>query len=140
MTSKKRKDLSLKDRVAVIEKYETAKSLRKVADEFGVSAQQIQRILKQKDEIRARYVSNNNPSRKRLRTGHFDLESQLVAWIKSMRGRNAEISGPLIIEKAKELAQTCEDPPLEFSVGWLDRFKSRHNIRFTKLHGEARDG
>ena len=109
MTSKKRKDhLSLKDRVAVIEKYETVKSLRKVADEFGVSAQQIQRILKQKDEIRARYVSNNNPSRKRLRTGHFDLE--------------------------------CEDPPLEFSVGWLDRFKSRHNIRFTKLHGEARDG
>ena len=65
MTSKKRKDLSLKDRVAVIEKYETVKSLRKVADEFGVSAQQIQRILKQKDEIRARYVSNNNPSRKR---------------------------------------------------------------------------
>ena len=129
MTSKKRKDLSLKDRVAVIEKYETVKSLRKVADEFGVSAQQIQRILKQKDEIRARYVSNNNPSRKRLRTGHFDLESQLVAWIKSMRGRNAEISGPLIIEKAKELAQTCEDPPLEFSVGWLDRFKSRHNIQ-----------
>jgi len=47
-----------------------------------------------------------------------------------MRAQNATINGPLMMEKAKQLAITLEHQDFEPSHGWLERLKSRHNIKF----------
>jgi len=48
------------------------------------------------------------------------------------------LSDALLIEKAKSLANELNIPEgtLQFSSGWLQRFKERNGIRHEKLHGE----
>ena len=49
------------------------------------------------------------------------------------------LSDALLIEHAKLLASKLEIPEgaLNFSVGWLQKFKQRHSIHQVKLHGEG---
>ena len=90
-------------------------------------------------------TANENMERKRKRAGSLpDIESQLMNWFSKMRNLKAEISGPLLIQKAQSLARehqekTGEYLDLEFSTGWLAGFKSKHNLAFKKLHGEKAD-
>ncbi len=41
-----------------------------------------------------------------------------------------------MLEKAKQLAMTLWHQDFEPSHGWLERLKSRHNIKFIKVSGE----
>jgi len=45
----------------------------------------------------------------------------------------------MLIEKARKLASELEIPrdALQFSSGWLQKFKDRNGIRLRKLEGEA---
>ncbi|KAG7273270.1 hypothetical protein CRUP_009698, partial [Coryphaenoides rupestris] len=61
----------------------------------------------------------------------------LQEWIDNARARNAPLSGPLVREKAEELAAGLGEDDFKVSVGWFERFKRRENIVFKKLHGEA---
>jgi hypothetical protein len=49
------------------------------------------------------------------------------------------LSDALLVEKAKQLADNLGVPAgsLQFSHGWLQKFKNRHGIHQQKLHGEA---
>ena len=49
------------------------------------------------------------------------------------------LSDAVLIEHAKSLASKLEIPEgaLNFSVGWLQKFKKRHSIHQVKLHGEG---
>lgn len=47
------------------------------------------------------------------------------------------MTGPLIIEKAKELAAELGIENFTGSAGWLQKFKKRHKIEQYTLHGEA---
>ncbi|PKC68318.1 hypothetical protein RhiirA1_393026 [Rhizophagus irregularis] len=49
------------------------------------------------------------------------------------------LSDVLLVEKAKQLADELNVPEgiLQFSSGWLQKFKDRNNIRQIKLQGEA---
>ena len=55
MASKKRKVLTLDERVKAIKLVESGKSSRKVAEDFGVGRTQIQETLKRKREIMEDY-------------------------------------------------------------------------------------
>lgn len=133
----KRKDLSLREQVDAIREVEAGSSLRKVAVKFGVSHQQISRALKRKEEVLDSYHLNSNPDRKRARQGHAPLlEERLMAWFREMRAKKAEISGPLLLEKARALSDEI-GVGMQFSDSWITRFKERNHLKFATLHGEA---
>ena len=46
------------------------------------------------------------------------------------------VTGPLLAEKAKQLAQIMGLPEFQPSGGWIDRWKTRHGIKFLKIQGE----
>ncbi|KAG7264811.1 hypothetical protein CRUP_005580 [Coryphaenoides rupestris] len=76
--------------------------------------------------------------RKRARAGKAPVvEAALVKWIDNARARNVPLSGPLVREKAEELAAGLGEDDFKVSVGWFERFKRRENIVFKKLHSEA---
>ena len=56
-----------------------------------------------------------------------------------MRQHQIVLSDAILIERAKTLANGLGIPegPLNFSVGWLQKFKSRNNIHQIKLQGEG---
>lgn len=73
---------------------------------------------------------------KRLRPGpNKRVEDALLLWFKDMRSKQATITGPILMEKAKDYAKMLN---VEFvpTTGWLERWKKRENIHFKKVHGE----
>ena len=60
-----------------------------------------------------------------------DVETAILCWFRKIRGENAPINGPLLLEQAHSLAiimnSDCQPLP-----PWLERLKKRENISFQK--------
>jgi len=74
--------------------------------------------------------------------GKYDeLESVLKKWMAQVRSEPNPIplDGPLITEKALEIAKKMNIDGFTASNGWLHRFKLRDGIRWRQISGEAKD-
>ena len=69
--------------------------------------------------------------RRVLRKPKFgQLDSALYEWFKVKRSEGVAVSGPMLIEKGKDLhAELDLTEKCAFSEGWLAGFKNRHGIR-----------
>ena len=130
----KRTTLPLKDKVALIKKFETGSttSHRQLAALYNCGRTQVAEILKRKTEIMAAFETNMNSQSKRLKSGAAP-EMQMVDnmtwdWFSSKRGDGMSITGPLLQEKALFFAASIGLTDFKASNGWLQRFKvSDHN-------------
>lgn len=73
------------------------------------------------------------------------LEKALFKWVCDQNNRGVSLSGELVIMQARKMLRMAnahlpeeEQIKLNFSNGWIERFKKRHNIRFRRVHGEAK--
>lgn len=130
--------------ITVAQKLEILEKLRKgakqshLADEYGVNQSVISRVKKNESELRERPLTDSH--RRKQRSGmHADLEKALLTWFDQMRSKNAPINGPMMMEKAKQMAITLGIDDFEPSTGWLERLKQRNSIKFFRLHGEKAD-
>jgi len=134
------KTLTLAQRVDVIERLNRNESQTSIATAFGVNQSQISRIQKNKDKIIEEWQRNSNPDRKRKRVGKSeDIEEALVRWFSQARSRQLPVSGPLLMEKADQLAHGLGITDFKATNGWLERWKTRNAIQFKKQHGEKQD-
>ena len=144
MASKTRNELSLAQRVAVIEhsRKNPTHGSRKLAEHFQCGRTQIQSILKNKDAIMAEYEADSIPSsRKRHRPSAFDdINEAMYKWYSLARQRSVPVSGPMLQEEARLMAQKLDHAEgFKASNGWLESFKKRHNIRQFTISGESAD-
>lgn len=103
--SKKRVFLTLGQRIEVIESHEKGNSERKLSDIFGCGKTQINKILKDKVAIRKEWENFKFRDVKRMRTEKFlNINEALMEWFRAARAKNIPISGPLMKEKAMEIA------------------------------------
>lgn len=139
--SKKRKVLTLEDRVKVIKLLESGRSTRLVAEEFGVGKTQVQQTLKRKAEFMSDYENNVNPESKRQKrvTVNDDINELTWKWFQDASARRIHLSGPLIKERALKFAEELKIDTFKASNGWLDSFLKRHNIVFKTMSGERGD-
>ena len=134
------KTLTLAERVEVLRKLDQKDSQASIALQFGVNQSAISRIRKNKDNIFQEWHSNSNPQRKRKRAGKSeDVEEALLQWFSHARSRQIPVSGPLLMEKATQLAEGMGLVDFKPTSGWLERWKDRHSIKFKKQHGEKQD-
>lgn len=80
-----------------------------------------------------------NPNSKRHKSVTYpELEFALKEFILNYQHRTV-LSDAILIEKAKMIADGLDIPrdALQFSSGWLHKFKNRNGIRQRKLEGEA---
>lgn len=143
MTSRKLKTLSVKEKFKIIEAVELKEKEKQknfksaLAKEFNIPTSTLSTILKNKTAILERYYAGDC-TRKRKRDAEFpDLETALLTWFKQCRDQNVSISGVVMREKALDFAKKLGYESFNASVGWLDKFKSRHGIVFRKLCGES---
>jgi hypothetical protein len=83
--------------------------------------------------------TSTNTARSRLRSGQWpDLENLLFLWQQEIEEKGGTTSGELLRIKAQQLWQQLPQysllPCPEFSNGWLQKFKKRHNIRHFTRH------
>lgn len=128
--------LSIEKKIEVLEALKS-KNQAAVAKEFNVDQSTISRIKKQEASLREVALVNGNLSRKRKRESpHEEIGNALIVWFEQMKAQNAPISGPLMMEKAKQLATGLGYESFNPTNGWLERLKNRHNIKFMKISGE----
>ncbi|XP_053914389.1 tigger transposable element-derived protein 3-like isoform X2 [Cuculus canorus] len=136
---KERKELSLTEKVRVLEMLEGPKvSQSELAKRFGVSQPQICRIIKNKERILTEWHRNGDPERKRKREGKdAALEAALLRWVEGSRAADLPVTAPLLQLKAKHLAEALGRPNPEPGGTWLAR--CHHNVAFKKPPAEKGD-
>ena len=65
------------------------------------------------------------------------MEAAVVKWIANVWVKNAPLSGPLVKEKAGELAAKLGKNDFKATDGWFSRLKKREGLQHKKLHGEG---
>lgn len=138
MASKKRKELSLAEKIKVIKASE-GQSQRQIDASFDIPKTTVSNILKRKVDLLDAYDSNQSPQRKRvcIRTDRsVELDKSVFEWFSRKRALNLPVSGPLLQEKARDLAEKLGITDFKASNGWLEKFKSCHNISFQTICGE----
>ena len=136
--------LTLKKKYELIQAVQNAPASSKkkdIAAEFKIPSNTLSTIMKNKDHVIEKYHRQDiEPERKRFRSSAFtDIDEALLKWFEVVRDRNAAVSGPIMKEKANNLAKMLGHPDFRCSDGWLDRFKHRHNIRLKSVCGESAD-
>lgn len=141
--SKKRKRFSIKEKISILNEVDKNIGSRKcLADRLGITTSTLSTIIKNRKEVEECYANCGEKSafaRKSIKTGtYLDVEEKLLSWFTTARGNNIPVSGPLLQEKALEIAKELEMNDFTASVGWLDRFKKRHNVVHKVMCGEKR--
>jgi hypothetical protein len=106
---------------------------RELNCDLGIST--LSEILKNKEKWENCEISNTFT--RQSSKIHSLLEKSLIEWISRMDAINGYVTDEIIIRKAKEFGQKLNICDLQFSNGWLYRFKNRFNLKLKVLHGEA---
>ena len=112
-----------------------ALSQREAAERLGVLRGFLQNLLKNEDAI----VTEDQASRtiKRKRGGKDqEVEDALYKWFKFARSKNVPINGPIMIEKAINIAAAAHHDGFRTAEGWFSRWKKRYGIIFKTLKGK----
>ncbi|XP_067826762.1 tigger transposable element-derived protein 3-like [Heptranchias perlo] len=138
MEKKKQRELTLAEKVRVLEMLEGTKmSQLEIARRVGVSQPAISRLIRKKAAILEEWQRNSNPDRKRRRVGKdADVDAALLHWFEMARAQNVFITGEILMAKARTLADALN---VEFTPtsGWLSRWKNRNNICVQRAHSES---
>ena len=85
-------------------------------------------------------ASGKEGSNERKRQPHGkdrEVEDGLWKWFHFAQSRKVSINGPVLKQKAEEIAKQLGHDQFKSSDGWFNRWKKRHDLRYTKLYGEA---
>lgn len=107
-TPRKRKVLSLEDRIMVIRRSEKdGESSRKIANSLGVGKTQIQKIIRDRNSIMEQWQDGGGSSRKYFKARkcqYADINELVWDWFTVARSKNIPVTGRMIQEKALYLA------------------------------------
>lgn len=134
---KKRRDLSLKQKIQILEQYDKLPKIsqRNAAAQLSVSQPLLCKILKKRVEIEDAARKNDNLDTKRNRSGKDDeVESALKHWFTNIRKYDVRIDGPLLRQKAEEFAKTMGKEHFVATEGWFRRWKKRENVVYKRTH------
>ena len=80
---------------------------------------------------------NGNTSRKRIHKENYDEIDQAVSmWFKQMKATDANINGPMIIQKANEVSKLLKIENFVITSSWLGWWKNKENVSFHCVNGE----
>lgn len=124
---KERKELSLQEKVRVLEMLDGPKvSQSELAKRFGVSQPQICRIIKNKERILAEWCRNTNPGRKRkLEDKGSANNAALLQWFQRRCVPGTASDGVHVPGKANPLSErSLWKPACDASLSWLTSFQA----------------
>ena len=136
-STKSRKNLTFSQKLEILKEGEKS-SQRAVAAKFGVSLGVVNRVIKRKLELEKLAENNCNHAAKRVKKSiNEDLNEQVWEWFVAARSKNIPVSGPILQEKALNIATELGQTDFKASNGWLEKFRLRYNINFKVLSGES---
>ncbi|XP_064411327.1 jerky protein homolog [Latimeria chalumnae] len=141
---RKRVVLTLKEKIDICTRLEKGENRNVLMKEYNIGSSTLYDIKAQKQQL-IQFFANTKSSkaveqRRTLHTPKLEqLDCVLYEWFSLKRSEGAPISGPTLIEKAKDCYMKMElTEPCAFSEGWLMCFKLRHGIRRLDVSSEQK--
>jgi hypothetical protein len=136
--SKKRKELPLDKKIELIKDSDNGKSQRQLAEIYLCGKTTVQKILAKRRDYEEAFEENVSGSRKRIRSiaPNEELNALMWEWYIKITTANVPLTGPLIQEKALQIAAQLKITDFKASNGWLYCFCRRNNIHQVKFQGE----
>jgi IS30 family transposase len=92
-----KKSLSLKDKGEIIRAHETGERKRTIANRIGRHHSVVQRVINDKEKIKAALEDGKNAKLKRLKQPRYiDVDASMIGWLKYMRSENVPATGDLM--------------------------------------------
>ncbi|XP_027808455.3 jerky protein homolog [Marmota flaviventris] len=132
---RKRVVLTLKEKIDICTRLERGESRKALMQEYNVGMSTLYDIKAHKAQLLRFFAnSDSNQALEQRRTLHTpkleQLDRVLYEWFLVKRAEGVPVSGPMLIEKAKDFYEQMRlTEPCVFSGGWLWRFKARHGIK-----------
>lgn len=139
MSCRKRKPLTLEERIKVLKRHGNGEKAITIARSLGVGKTQIQSIIKDKEDILKRWQAGENTDRKqckRKKSAYCEINEKVWEWFIEARKQNILVNGPQIQEKARTLSIEFGQNDFAASNGWLYKWLKRNNIKTASLSGE----
>ncbi|CAF3004919.1 unnamed protein product [Rotaria sp. Silwood2] len=139
----KRHELTLEQKISLIKDNSNGNglSIRTLAEKYSISKSSVTNILTRRTEYEDDYLTNANKGIKRkLKNGNGrQIDEILFEWFTAQRAKNIPISGPLLQEKALQIAEELDISSGEFKASnrWPEKFRHRHMIGYRQISGES---
>ncbi|XP_054716906.1 uncharacterized protein LOC129226329 [Uloborus diversus] len=135
---RKRKQISVKEKLEILNMIDCGEKLSAVARQFGISSSTASTIVKERFKIKLLSEHYNiAPERKRMRLGLFrDVDEAVNIWFRQQRNKNSPVNGPMLQQKAREFAVQLGHKNFEGSSGWLSRFRERFGLSMKVMRDE----
>lgn len=136
--------LTIQQKLEIINRLEKGENRNFIMRDFNIGSSTIYDIKKQKEELKKfaaeAVTAKNTESRHTLKKPKLEiLDCALYTWFSAKRSEGKPVTGPMIIEKAKQFHRDLNiESACVFSDGWLQKFKIRHGIRKLDVAGESR--
>lgn len=132
--------LTLKDKMDLI-KDSDSMNVNELCNKYEMCASGVYKLLKQKNQILRDYLAaqNTKSKQKPRKSIHDKVNTAVYNWFVQARAKNLPIPGSLLQEKARALAENLADFDFRASNGWLESFKTRHQLTFGAVSGEGND-
>lgn len=131
-----RKALTITEKLSILKKYDANTTLTKkrLAKLLNIPESTLRTIIYKRKEIESN-AFNGSTKRKKIKFGKYlALEKILVKWIHEANNYSVPINGPIIQEKALEISKLLNVKDFNATNGWLDRFKNRHLIVYSRIN------
>ncbi|XP_007535410.3 jerky protein homolog [Erinaceus europaeus] len=132
---RKRVVLTLREKIDICTRLERGENRKALMQEYNVGMSTLYDIKAHKAQL-LRFFANSDSNkalehRRTLHTPKLEhLDRVLYEWFLVKRAEGVPVSGPMLIQKAKDFYEQMQlTEPCVFSGGWLWRFKARHGIK-----------
>ena len=138
MLKRKLKILSNSEKLTIIREFESGKTREELCLKFDVPKSTLYRIIQNKDKIDSNCYEGQGKLKRARLSEYPELEKRAVSWMKQNLAKDVPIGGPLIKQKAQEIAADLKICEFNASNGWLEGFKRRNDLVFRKKCGESK--
>ena len=143
--SQKQKRLTISEKLEGIKLSEAGDSNAKIAKYFGVQPQAIDYLIKNKETIKRKIdegaLSSSKKSLKSVQDTELrEVDDLLLEWVTLQRRLGKEVNGSMMLAAAHKIQKRADlnsGDVVLVSESWVKRFRERHNIKWSVLHGEG---
>ena len=112
-----------------------------MADKYKISRSSVANILRGSEEFLVDSSSNFNKRLKRKfkNENGQKVEELVFEWFIQQRVKHIPMSGPILHEKVKQLAESLAYSSEKFKIsnGWLEKLCNLHSASFRTINGES---
>ena len=133
--------MTLKEKFELIQQSKGLK-VRELAALYGCRKTQVYSVLKNKAHITASYEASLEKNatlttRRNRKSPNGELNQLLYEWYLLALRKNFVPDGPILMEQAKAIAQRLSIDGFKVSNGWLQKWKTSHNLKCRTVSGES---